>query len=181
MNFLLLGFYLNKNDPILYVKCRVETNDLNAAEKIFSKIQSTTQQQQVLDQVFDLTPTVRVNNLQIDSINNISWNDFIKALFLKNRDKTVQGRLVMQSKVIVNHLKTAVLNGLLVSNLFNLKHPQVINSELTVSRLFVKDLKTKTINGLIFEDDVVFSGNDCVIESKYNTNLPIPFHSHFRT
>ena len=162
------GFHLHENNSVLYIKPAVKTNDLNTVELVYPNRERSTQRQQIIpEEFFDLMPTVRVNHLWVDFINDIPWNDFFNAVFLKNRDKTIQGRLIMQSDVSVNHLKTTVLNGLIVSNLFNLKHPQVIHSELTIFRLFVHNLKAKTINGLVFEDDVVFSGTDSLIESKY--------------
>lgn len=169
--FLLLGFHLGENDSVLYVKPAVKTNDLNTMQLLYPNRERSTQRQQMIPDVFfDSMPTVRVNHLWVDFVNDIPWNDFFNAVFLKNRDKTVQGRLIMQSHVSVNHLKTTVLNGLIVSNLFNLKHPQIIHSELTIFRLFVHNLNATTINGLVFEDDVVFSGNDSLIESKYNSD-----------
>ncbi|TMW50585.1 hypothetical protein DOY81_004320 [Sarcophaga bullata] len=160
------GFHLSENDSVLYVEPKAKTNDLNTVELIYPNRERSTGRQHMIPDVFlNVMPTLRVNHLWVDFINDIPWNDFFNALFLKNRDKTVQGRLIMQSPVDVNHLKTTVLNGLIVSSLFNLKYPQVILSELTIFRLSVQDLKAKTINGLIFEDDVVFSGNDSVIET----------------
>lgn len=144
----------------------VYTHTLNTSEMILPQNLRDTRQQTIPDLFFGLTPSIRVNNLKVDEINEVPWKEFYDSLFLKNRDKLLRGRLVLQAPVKVKHLQTTILNDLVVSNLFNLKHPQVIYSDLVISRFFFNDLKAKTVNGLIFEDDIVFSDNETFIESK---------------
>lgn len=157
----------NNQQIFLNIKPKVTTHTLNATDLLLPQNIRDTRQHNIPDLFFDLMPIIRVKHLKVFSINGIPWNDFYNSLFLKNRDKLIQGRVVMQSQVNVNHVTVTVLNGLTVSNLFNLKHPQVIHSDLVISRFFVHDLKAKTINGLNFAEDIVFSGNDTFIESKY--------------
>ncbi|XP_023294631.2 uncharacterized protein LOC111677697 [Lucilia cuprina] len=162
------GFSLNRTNSqqqFLNIKPKVKTHNLNTSELLLPHNARDTRQHSIPDLFFDLTPIIRVKHLKVDFINGVSWNTFYNSLFLKNRDKLIQGRLVLQSQVNIDHLKVTVLNGLTVSNLFNLKHPQVIHADLMISRFFVHDLKAKTVNGLVFEDDIVFSGNDTFIET----------------
>ncbi|XP_065356106.1 uncharacterized protein fs(1)M3 [Calliphora vicina] len=162
------GFSLNRSNNqqiFLNIKPKVTTQTLNATDLLLPQNIRDTRQHNIPDLFFDLMPIVRVKHLKVFSINGIPWNVLYNSLFLKNRDKLIQGRVVMQSQLNVNHVTVTVLNGLTVSNLFNLKHPQVIHSDLVISRFFVHDLKAKTVNGLNFAEDIVFSGNDTFIET----------------
>lgn len=168
--YIVLGFSLNHSAqpwPILTIKPKVKTQTLNTTELILPQNKRGIRQF-IPDLYFDLMPSLRVNHLKVYSINGLPWQEFYESLFLKNRDSSIEGRLVLQSQVDVNHLNTPVLNGLIVANLFNLRDPQVVKSDLVISRFFVNDLKAEQINGINFEEDIVYSGQDAYVESKYD-------------
>lgn len=114
----------------------------------------------------DLTPTTYVKHLRVESINGVPWNKWLQNVFLRNRDHVIKGRLVLQSNAEITHLNTTTLNNMAVNNLFNLRDPQSIESNLLISRFFVSNLQADTINGIKFEDDIVFQNQDIVVESK---------------
>lgn len=107
-----------------------------------------------------------VRHLRVEQINGVQWNDFLDSLFLRSRDTSIEGRLVMQSRVRVNSLKTPLLNGLVVDRLFNLRRAQVISSNIYMSALFAPRLEAQQVNGLDFAHDVLHRGsNDTWIKS----------------
>ncbi|KAM7350998.1 female sterile (1) M3 [Cochliomyia hominivorax] len=166
---LIEGFSLklsNNQTKFLNITNKIKTHHLNVTTDLsLPQDRRAARQHNIPDLFFDLTPTIRVNHLKVQFINGVPWQEFYDLLFLKNRNRLVKGRLVFQSQVDVKHLTTRLLNGLIVSNLFNLKHPQIIHSDLVISRFFVHDLRAKTVNGLDFEEDIVFSGTDTFIET----------------
>ncbi|XP_016976730.1 uncharacterized protein LOC108042788 [Drosophila rhopaloa] len=112
-----------------------------------------------------------VNNLQVEQINGVTWNEFLGSLFLRNRDTSLKGRLVMQSKARVEDLKTPLLNGLVVDQLFNLRRAQVIRSNIYMSAFFAPRLEAKSVNGLNFAQDIVIrGGNDTWIKTPVRIN-----------
>lgn len=108
-----------------------------------------------------------VQHLHVARINNVSWFDFYDSLFLHSRDKQIEGRLIVQSRARVVNLETPLLNGLVVRQLFNLRQPQVVSSNIFMSGFYVSKLEAKLINGLNFAQDIVFRDtNDPLIKSK---------------
>lgn len=108
-----------------------------------------------------------VQHLHVARINNVSWFDFYDSLFLPSRDKQIEGRLIVQSRARVVNLETPLLNGLVVRQLFNLRQPQVVSSNIFMSGFYVSKLEAKLINGLNFAQDIVFRDtNDPLIKSK---------------
>lgn len=100
-----------------------------------------------------------VRHLQVERINNVSWFDFYDSLFLKTRDNEVEGRLVFQLRARVVNLQTPLLNGLVVQQLFNLRQPQVVASNIFMSAFYAPKLDAKLVNGLNFAEDIVFRGD----------------------
>ncbi|XP_002009379.3 uncharacterized protein LOC6583714 [Drosophila mojavensis] len=100
-----------------------------------------------------------VRHLQVERINNISWFDFYDSLFLKSRDSEIQGRLVFQLRARVVNLQTPLLNGLVVQRLFNLRQPQVVDSNIFMSAFHAPKLDARLVNGLNFAEDIVFRGD----------------------
>lgn len=101
-----------------------------------------------------------VQHLHVARINNVSWFDFYDSLFLQTRDKQIEGRLIVQSRARVVNLETTLLNGLVVRQLFNLRQPQVVASNIFMSGFFVNKLEAKYINDLNFAQDIVFRDTD---------------------
>ncbi|XP_017850111.1 uncharacterized protein LOC108605055 [Drosophila busckii] len=109
-----------------------------------------------------------VHNLHVERINNISWFDFYDSLYLRSRDHDyrIEGRLIVQSKARVVNLETQLLNGLVVRQLFNLRQPQVVQSNLYMSAFYATEVQAKLVNGLDFAKDIVYRGdNDTLIET----------------
>lgn len=166
--FLLLsGFSHNRTSQKLLIQPRIKTHLLNATEIVEpSNVRAT--RQFVPDLYYGLTPSIRAKHLQVTSINGIPWSKYYESLFLKSRDIQIEGRLIFQSPLVeVQHLKTTMLNHLEVDKLFNMRQSQVVNSKLMISRFFVRELEAETVNGLKFEEDVVFSGRDAYVESEF--------------
>lgn len=112
-----------------------------------------------------------VQHLHVARINNVSWFDFYDSQFLHARDKEIEGRLIVQSRARVVNLETPLLNGLVVRQLFNLRQPQVVASNIFMSGFFVSKLEAKHINGLDFAQDIVFRDtNESFIKSKYRSS-----------
>lgn len=166
---LFTGFSLNgtnSSNKILNVGTKSSTRFLSASEWIWTQDMRKSRQQTVPTLKFHLVPSTRIKHLKVDFVNGQPWNAFYESLFLKSRDTVIEGNLIFQLSARIEHLTTTIINGLIVSNLFNLRHPQIIHSELIFSRFFVNDVKANTINGLNFEHDIVFSGIDSFIESE---------------
>ncbi|XP_073822242.1 female sterile (1) M3 [Musca autumnalis] len=159
------GFLLNQTSRQLVIEPKIKTQLLNATEIVEpSNVRAT--RQFVPDLYYGLTPSIRAKHLHVTAINDLPWEDFYESLFLKQRDTTIYGRLIIQSSMVeVQHLKTTMLNHLIVDNLFNMRQPQVVNSQLSISRFFVRELEAETVNGLKFEDDIVFSGRNAYVET----------------
>ncbi|XP_064555540.1 uncharacterized protein fs(1)M3 [Drosophila montana] len=99
-----------------------------------------------------------VRHLQVERINNVSWFEFYDSLFLHSRDNEIEGRLVLQARARVVNLQTPLLNGKLVEQLFNLRQPQVVTSNIFMSAFIAPKLDANLVNGLNFAKDIVFRG-----------------------
>ncbi|XP_075152471.1 female sterile (1) M3 [Haematobia irritans] len=159
------GFSSNRSSSRLLITNKIKTQLLNAKELVLPQSYNRSIRQFIPDLYYGLTPSMESKHLNVASINGVPWSSFYEAVFLKNRDVVVNGSLHFQSDLHIDHLTVEFLNQLAVDNLFNLRQPQVVNSKLLISRFFVKDLKADTVNGLKFEDDIVFSGRDAYVET----------------
>ncbi|KAH8245156.1 hypothetical protein KR032_005554 [Drosophila birchii] len=113
-----------------------------------------------------------VHRLQVELINGVSWNEFLDSLFLRSRDTGLEGRLVLQSRAKVHAMQTILLNGLVVDQLFNLRGAQVISSNIFMSAFFAPRLEAQTVNGMDFDQDIVFrgTGNDTWVKTPVRIN-----------
>ncbi|XP_061394465.1 uncharacterized protein LOC133330021 [Musca vetustissima] len=159
------GFFHNKTSHTLRIEPRIKTQQLNVTEIVQpSNVRGT--RQFVPDLYYGLTPSIRAKHLRVEAINGVPWSEFYESIFLKNRDAEIQGNLVFESAMVeVQHLKTTKLNHFVVDQLFNMRQPQVVNSQISISRFFVRELEAETVNGLKFEEDIVFSGRDVYVET----------------
>lgn len=114
-----------------------------------------------------------VEHLTVARINNVSWFDFYDSLFLHSRDSIIKGRLIVQSRARIVNLETALLNGLVVQQLFNLRQPQIVSSNIFMSAFFVSKLDAQLINGLDFANDIVFRNDkDTLIKCEFKFYFP---------
>uniref|UniRef100_A0A1I8NVE8 Uncharacterized protein n=1 Tax=Stomoxys calcitrans TaxID=35570 RepID=A0A1I8NVE8_STOCA len=158
------GLSLDSSKATLTAKRKIKTQILNATEIVLPSINRTTRQF-IPDLYYGLTPSIRSKHLNVASVNGFPWSKFYESVFLKNRDTSISGRLVFQNQLNVDHLKVEFLNHVEVDKLFNLRTPQVVDSQLLISRFFVHNLQAETVNGLKFEEDVVFSGREAFVET----------------
>lgn len=162
---------MNHTSQTLSLETKIKTHILNVTDLVVP-LHIRDSRQYVPDLYYGLTPSIRAKHLQVSSVNGMPWSEFYDAIFLKSRDTIITGRLILQSHVEVDHLETEFLNHLIVDKLFNLMQPQVVNSHLLISRFFVHDLHADLVNGLNFEDDIVFSGREAYVESEYKRTFP---------
>ncbi|EDW62987.2 uncharacterized protein fs(1)M3 [Drosophila virilis] len=148
---LLPGYHLESSSPpILSIKGQLLTKRLHTEQLLIPP--SYKRPERSLD-----VHTV-VRHLQVERINNISWFEFYDSLFLYSRDNEIEGRLVLQARARVVNLQTPLLNGKLVEQLFNLRQPQVVTSNIFMSAFIAPKLDANLVNGLNFAKDIVFRG-----------------------
>ncbi|XP_067624092.1 uncharacterized protein fs(1)M3 [Eurosta solidaginis] len=161
---LLGGFHFentsSSHEPILTVHSRIRTKVLSTPQ-LLTRHSSLLAEQSV--NTTNVTSFV-VRDLNVELINNVSVSTFLDSLFLRNRDSKLKGRLIMQGDIKVNKLHTTLLNNLVVTELFNLKTPQVVHTKLLISSVTVKDMQADLVNGLNFTEDIAFSGRDDIIK-----------------
>lgn len=109
---------------------------------------------------------LKLGDVIVERINNVSVNEFFNSLFLRNRDRKLKGGLKLQGETKVDSLWTPILNDLVVAQLFNLKEPQVVSSKIMIDSINVKEMQADLVNGLNFTEDIAFSGRDDLIEGK---------------
>ncbi|KAH8301011.1 hypothetical protein KR044_011252, partial [Drosophila immigrans] len=155
---LLPNYYLdNSSTPILTIKGKLLAKRLQAEQLLTPQSYERPSRQ-----VDALEPgaSLVVRQLHVARINNVSWFDFVDSLFLQSRDNLIEGRLIVQSRARVVNLETPLLNGLVVEQLFNLRLPQTVSSNIFMSAFFVAKLEAQLINGLDFANDIVFRGDN---------------------
>lgn len=159
--YFLSGYHLDSSSPpILSIKGHLLTKRLHTEQLLIPP--SYKRPERSLD-----AHTV-VRHLQVERINNISWFEFYDSLFLHSRDNEIEGRLVFQARARVVNLQTPLLNGKLVEQLFNLRQPQVVTSNIFMSAFIVPKLDANLVNGLNFAKDIVFRGaKNNLIKSKF--------------
>ncbi|KAH8387795.1 hypothetical protein KR093_009475, partial [Drosophila rubida] len=152
----------NSSTPILSIKGKLLAKRLRTQQLLTP--QSYQRPRRALDPLLDAAGgSLAVRQLHVARINNVSWFDFYDSLFLQSRDNHIEGRLIVQSRARVVNLETPLLNGLVVEQLFNLRQPQRVSSNLFMSAFFVSQLEAQLINGLDFAHDVVFRGDNATL------------------
>ncbi|XP_034490322.1 uncharacterized protein LOC117793965 [Drosophila innubila] len=151
---LMPGYYLDTtNSPILTIKGQLSTKTLHTQQLLAPQgYERPSRSVEPLEQSEHLV----VQHLTVARINNVSWFDFYDSLFLHSRDNLIEGRLIVQSRARIVNLETPLLNGLVVQQLFNLRQPQIVSSNIFMSAFFVSKLDARLINGLDFANDIVF-------------------------
>ncbi|KAH8411435.1 hypothetical protein KR215_004420, partial [Drosophila sulfurigaster] len=161
---LMPNYYVdNSSSPILTIKGTVLTNKLQTQQLLTP--QNYKRPSRAIDPLQQQVGqgNLVVRQLHVARINNVSWFDFYDSLFLQSRDNLIEGRLIVQSRARVVNLETPLLNGLVVDQLFNLRQPQLVSSNIFMSAFFVPKLEAKLINGLDFANDIVFRGDNATL------------------
>ncbi|XP_060663007.1 uncharacterized protein LOC132796013 [Drosophila nasuta] len=160
---LMPNYYVdNSSSPILTIKGKLLTNKLQTQQLLTP--QNYKRPSRAIDPLQQVGQgNLVVRQLHVARINNVSWFDFYDSLFLQSRDNLIEGRLIVQSRARVVNLETPLLNGLVVDQLFNLRQPQLVSSNIFMSAFFVSKLEAKLINGLDFANDIVFRGDNATL------------------
>ncbi|XP_054742436.1 uncharacterized protein LOC129247352 isoform X1 [Anastrepha obliqua] len=108
---------------------------------------------------------IKIRDLKVELINNVSVSEFINSIYLRSRDRKLKGRLILKGETKVHALWTPLLNEISVGKLFNLKVPQIVSSNLLINSITVKEMQAELVNGLNLEENVAFSGREDLIEA----------------
>ncbi|XP_055918674.1 uncharacterized protein LOC129950781 [Eupeodes corollae] len=163
-NDLIPGFNLTSDLDYLKISVPVTTKILATKELLTATVMSNSKTRKFFTRSISES-TVNVRNLKVNRINGILWEDFYQNVFLRSRDQSISGRLILQSTVEIDNLQAEFLNRLPTKNLFNLVNEQNITSDIVVSRFFASDLQVGLLNGLDIVRDIARKGMDNVINS----------------
>nr|XP_014086969.1 uncharacterized protein LOC106615318 [Bactrocera oleae] len=161
---LLPGFHLDNTSstrqPILSIRSAIRTKVLSTSQLLTR--QSFRNSRDNSERSYNAP--LKLGDVIVERINNVSVNEFFNSLFLRNRDRKLKGGLKLQGETKVDSLWTPILNDLVVAQLFNLKEPQVVSSKIMIDSINVKEMQADLVNGLNFTEDIAFSGRDDLIE-----------------
>ncbi|XP_055852983.1 uncharacterized protein LOC129916827 [Episyrphus balteatus] len=163
-NDLIPGFNISSDFDHLKILIPVTTKILATKELLTATVMASRSFNRFITRSIPET-TMSVRNVNVKRINGVLWEDFYQNVFLKSRDRSISGRLILQSSAEIDNLEVPVLNGLPTKSLFNLVSDQNITSDIVISRFFASDLQVDLVNGLDITRDVAMKGMDNVIKS----------------
>ncbi|KAL1493109.1 hypothetical protein ABEB36_011235 [Hypothenemus hampei] len=92
-------------------------------------------------------PHVTIDELDVKSIDNINWTEFVNSLFIIGTDDTINGNLTI-SRVETNNLKTNNINGINPKDLLTKSTDQNINSTIRFEKVTAGNVTCETVNNV---------------------------------
>ncbi|CAG9855477.1 unnamed protein product [Phyllotreta striolata] len=112
---------------------------------------------------FDLNSNITIENLTVETINGIRWEEFKNSVFRINLTKEIEGPLTF-SEIKTKHLVTKKIKDTDANDLFTTTTDQIIESNMKFSHIFTKELNVETVNGIRIPEDVVLLNETTTIE-----------------
>uniref|UniRef100_A0A6P7FVF0 Uncharacterized protein LOC114333090 n=1 Tax=Diabrotica virgifera virgifera TaxID=50390 RepID=A0A6P7FVF0_DIAVI len=107
---------------------------------------------------------MEIENLEVESINGVPWDNFKNSVFRTFVDKEIIGPLNF-TYIKVTDLHTTNINNISVDSLLTVTTDQVINADVEVEEVIVEgDILAETVNGKEFTpENLYFIKNDEVV------------------
>ncbi|CAH1961343.1 unnamed protein product [Acanthoscelides obtectus] len=97
---------------------------------------------------------VEIENLFVEEINGVNWNEFINSVFVVGNTTHIDGPLFI-SKLKTGNLTVKTLNGIPVDKFLTTSTDQVIKSNISFDTIFVKNINVNITNGIRLSTDAV--------------------------
>uniref|UniRef100_A0AAR5PVR9 VWFD domain-containing protein n=1 Tax=Dendroctonus ponderosae TaxID=77166 RepID=A0AAR5PVR9_DENPD len=138
-----------KNDSVI-IKGVKSFNNVSSKNATVSKINGKDAQDVLrkLNQPNNLVfaSNITIEKLEVETIDNITWNHLKETLFKIGKDHTIFGN-ISGPKFTTTHLKAGRINGVDPKNFMTTSTDQIINSTIQFNNIQAFKLDSKLING----------------------------------
>lgn len=107
------------------------------------------------------------NKIEVEQINGVEWNEFVKSLFRKGQSTRINGNVIFTTQLRIGSLFTGQLNGVDPDDFLTITTPQRIETNVLISGMHVNELQCGALNNMPrFAENVALIGENNVINSK---------------
>lgn len=107
------------------------------------------------------------NKIEVERINGVDWNEFVKTVFRKGQSMQINGNVIFTNHTKIGNLFTGELNGVNPDDFLTITTPQKIETNLYILGMHVNELQCGALNNMPrFADNVALIGENNVINSK---------------
>ncbi|KAG5899454.1 hypothetical protein JTB14_015307 [Gonioctena quinquepunctata] len=160
------NIFLKSNPkPIMGVKTfkNLDVNEMKVQS--FNEDESGNMFSQIVDSVdskMNFDSNVIIDNLEVDTIDNIDWDEFVNSVFMVHRDSQINGPLTF-SKLKTMNLNTTTLNGVETEDLLTISTDQIIHSDVKFNRIFIRNITAETVNDInLLESAVSYEDEETI-------------------
>nr|XP_023020988.1 uncharacterized protein LOC111509460 [Leptinotarsa decemlineata] len=158
---------LQKGDP--QPVQRVTTNKkVDVGEQIGLLTQKESASDLPVQSKINFDSNVAIENLEVETINGIDWNEFVNSVFRIGTDSVITGPLTF-SKLKTMRLSLKKLKDLNVADLLTTSTDQTIHSNVEFYRIFSRKISAETVNNVNLRESAVLFGHNETI------NVPVTF------
>jgi hypothetical protein len=91
--------------------------------------------------------TIEVNNLQVETINDINFDTFTKDVFVTDQKNSIKGNLIFSNIVKVNELRLNRLMNTPIDDFMTTKTDQNIQAEISINKFYARNVESGKLNG----------------------------------
>ncbi|GAB0096798.1 hypothetical protein DMENIID0001_123660 [Sergentomyia squamirostris] len=110
---------------------------------------------------FDGTSALHVDQVIVENIQDMNFDEFYQSLFLRNSTHEIDGNLIFYNLTTMKEMETGTINGKPTDDLIPLHTNQIINSTIHINQFRVEHFGADRVNDIEFtEENLVLIGKD---------------------